>query len=51
MTFGPGAETMMQALESKSIYVKTYSELLGEARRYNKDLYDAYQEITDAKNN
>ena len=49
MTYGPGAETMKNALESEHIFVKSYSDLLAEARRYNEDLYKAYQKIAEVK--
>lgn len=49
MTYGPGAEKMKDALESTHIYVKSYSDLLSEARRYNEDLFKAYQDITAVK--
>ena len=49
MTFSPGAKLMADSLESKGVYVKSYSDLLAEARRYNKDLYDEYIKISEAK--
>lgn len=39
MTYEPGAEKVRKGLESVDIYVKSYSDLLAEARRYNDDLY------------
>ena len=50
MTYEPGAETMREALEVKDIFVKSYSDLLAEARLYNKELYDRYTKIEDKKN-
>ena len=32
------------------IYVKSYSDLLAEARRYNDDLYKMYEDIMHRKN-
>lgn len=49
MTYGPGAEKMKNALESQNIFVKSYSDLLSEARRYNEDIYKAYQEISEIR--
>ena len=49
MTYEPGAETVREALESKDIFVKSYSDLLAEARLYNKELYDHYTLIEDMK--
>lgn len=49
MTYEPGAETVREGLESKNIFVKSYSDLLCEARLYNKELYDHYTKIEDAK--
>lgn len=49
MSYEPGAETLRRALEHENIFVKSYSDLLADARRYNKKLYDTYEEINDAK--
>lgn len=49
MTYEPGAETVRKALESEDIFVKSYSDLLAEARLYNKELYDNYTIIEDRK--
>lgn len=49
MTYEPGAETMRDALETKGIFIKSYSDLLAEARLYNKELYDRYSNIEDRK--
>ena len=49
MTYAPGIETMAKALESQHIYIKSYSDLLAEARKYNNDLYDTYQKIAEVK--
>lgn len=51
MTYEPGAETIRNALETQDIFVKSYSDLLLEARLYNKELYDHYTKIEDAKKN
>ena len=45
ITYGPGAETMKKGLESQNIFVKSYSDLLAQARNYNKELYDSYHSI------
>lgn len=50
MTFENGAETIRKALESQEIYVKSYSDLLAQARRYNQKLYDTYTEMLSKKN-
>ena len=49
MTYEPGAETIRAGLESQDIYVKSYSDLLAEARLYNKELYDLYTDIQSKK--
>lgn len=49
MTYEPGAEIVRKGLESQDIYVKSYSDLLAEARLYNKELYDRYTTIEDRK--
>lgn len=50
MTYEPGAEKVRKGLESVDIYVKSYSDLLAEARRYNDDLYKMYEDINLKKN-
>ena len=50
MTYEPGAEKVRKGLESVDIFVKSYSDLLAEARRYNDDLYRMYENITNMKN-
>ena len=49
MSLAPGISKMAKSLESNNIYIKSYSDLLAEARRYNKDLYDEYVKISEAK--
>lgn len=49
MTFGPGIKRMIEMSADGGIYIKSYSDLLAEARRYNKDLYDEYIKITEAR--
>ena len=49
MKYEPGAEKYRKALESQDIFVKSYSDLLAEARRYNNDLYDMYERISKLK--
>lgn len=50
MTYEPGAEKVRKGLESVDIFVKSYSDLLAEARRYNDDLYRMYENISSKKN-
>ena len=50
MTYEPGAEKVRKGLESVDIFVKSYSDLLAEARRYNNDLYRMYENISSKKN-
>lgn len=40
MTYDPGVELQIKAMESTGINVKSYSDLLAEARRYNRQFYD-----------
>lgn len=49
MTMDPGVNTMIKGMETQGIYVKSYSDLLEEARRYNKQFFDLYSEISDKK--
>ena len=49
MTYEPGAERVRRALESEDIFVKSYSDLLAEARLYNNELYNHYTKIEDKK--
>ena len=49
MTYEPGAESMRKGLETQDIFIKSYSDLLAEARLYNKELYDRYTKIEDSK--
>ena len=49
MSYEPGAETVRKGLESENIFVKSYSDLLSEARLYNKELYDHYTKIENRK--
>ena len=51
MTYEPGADKVRRGLESVDIYVKSYSDLLAEARRYNDDIYRMYEDIELKKNN
>ena len=50
MTYEPGAEIVRKGLESQNIFVKSYSDVLAEARIYNKSLYDSYTKLNEAKN-
>lgn len=49
MTYEPGAEKMRKGLETQDIFVKSYSDLLAEARLYNQELYDRYTKIEKSK--
>lgn len=40
-----------KGLEKEGIFIKSYSDLLAEARRYNDDLYKMYEDISMKKNN
>lgn len=51
MTYEPGAETVRKALESEDIFIKSYSDLLAEARLYNDELYKHYTRIENTKKN
>ena len=45
MTYDPGVELQIKAMESTGIYVKSYSDLLAEARRYNRQFYDVAERM------
>jgi len=45
MTYDPGVKLHIEALETKGIFVKSYSDLLAEARRYNKQFYDVAEQF------
>lgn len=45
MTFENGAETIRKGLENENIYIKSYSDLLAEARRYNQQFTKVYEKI------
>lgn len=49
MTYENGAQTIIRGLENEGIYVKSYSDLLAQARRYNQKLYETYSEILERK--
>ncbi len=49
MTYEPGAQIVRNGLESQDIFVKSYSDLLAEARLYNKELFNRYTEIEGKK--
>lgn len=49
MNFEPGVPIMIKGLESQCIYVKSYSDLLKEARTYNSSFINAYNEIKEKK--
>ena len=49
MTYEPGTETVRKGLESEGIFVKSYSDLLADARLYNNELYNHYTKIEDKK--
>lgn len=47
--FDDGVDIIIDGLRTQNIYIKSYSDLLAEARRYNKSLYDMYTKIDEAK--
>ena len=49
MTFDDGVDIIINGLKSEKIFIKSYSDLLAEARRYNKALYDMYIKLDEAK--
>lgn len=49
MKFDDGVDIIIDGLKSQQIYIKSYSDLLAEARRYNKSLYELYMKIDEAK--
>lgn len=51
MTYEPGANKYRKGLEKEGIFIKSYSDLLAEARRYNDDLFKMYEDISMKKNN
>lgn len=50
MTYEPGANKYRKGLEQEGIFIKSYSDLLAEARRYNDDLFKMYEDISMKKN-
>lgn len=50
MSYEDGARKMANGMEKDGIYVKSYTELLAQARNYNKKLYESYQKIEEVKN-
>ncbi len=49
MRFEPGATIMRKGLETQGIYIKSYSDLLREAKIYNKEFIDTFEEISEQK--
>ena len=49
MTFDPGVDTIRKGLESQNVFVKSYSDLLAEAKRYNNDVIELYSKIQEKK--
>lgn len=47
MTFEAGASRMIKGLESQDIYVKSYADLLNEARIYNSEFINAYSRLKE----
>ena len=47
MTIDPGVQTMIDGMKTQGIYVKSYSDLLAEARRYNKQFYDVAEQFEE----
>lgn len=51
MEMEPGIETMRRGLENEGIYVKSYSDLLAQARRYHQDMINTYEQFREAVDN
>ena len=49
ITTEPNEQITIKALESQKIYVRTYTELLTEAREYNKKFFDKYYELEESQ--
>lgn len=50
MSYEPGSQTIRDSLEiTGKIFIKSYSDLLAEARSYNMDLYKMYELIEEKK--
>jgi hypothetical protein len=48
--YGPGVQTMVDSLRnSQDFEIKSYSDLLAQARQYHKDFIDRYEEILSLK--
>ncbi len=50
ITTEPNVQITIKGLESQKIYVRTYTELLTEAREYNKKFYEKYYELEEKEN-
>ncbi len=50
MSYEPGSHTIRVGLETQGIFVKSYSDLLMEAKNYNKVFIDTFEEIAQKKN-
>ena len=44
-------QNALNDLETEGIYIKSYSDLLAEARRYNQQFTNAYEEIHSLSKN
>lgn len=47
MTYDPGVKLMIDGMQTQGIYIKSYSELLDEARRYNKQFFAVASEFEE----
>lgn len=45
MTFEPGAQKVRAGLETQDIFVKSYSDLLAQARQYHQDMIATYEQF------
>lgn len=47
MTYDPGVKLMIEGMKTQGIYIKSYSELLDEARRYNEQFFSVVEEFDE----
>lgn len=45
MTYEPGAKKVRDGLESQDIFIKSYSDLLAQARQYHQDMISTYEQF------
>ena len=49
MAIDAGTQRMIEGMKFQKIFVKSYSDLLAEARRYNQKFYKIHEELEEAK--